>query len=79
MRGMAGRKCGIGGAWLVTRHDDGTATTEQLLTFDPFGLGRGRTHHGTLGWPRYDAWMRERLRFQRHEQRERQGAATGGR
>lgn len=53
------------GAWLATRHADGTTTREPLLTFDPFGLGRGRTHHRTLGWPRYDAWKRERMRFQR--------------
>lgn len=66
---QAGVRQGTAGARLVTRHGDGTISTEALLTFDPFGLGQGRTHHGTLGWPRYAAWKRERRRFQRHQQR----------
>lgn len=74
------------GAWLVTRHADGTTTREPLHTFDPFRQVRPRAAYGTHDPVRYAAWVRERLRFQRHEsgrvraqERAFDGAATGGR
>jgi hypothetical protein len=67
MRGKAkGDICHTAGAWLATRHADGSVTREALHTFDPFALARGRTHHRRLDGPHYTAWKRERMRFQRY-------------